>query len=236
MKKTLFMLSSILFLSLNVQATEPSKPMGATKNTTTQQNKANNQAKKTVANKANSQTKKAVSNKTDSQAKKVATKKPEQVKKVSATKLTNSKQATTDKSATAKKVAPAVSQAQGLSEFNQNVQVSLVQRATAIQNNQPIALLVYEVTNKGKNNIKSLHWSSALTVNDQIFFVQEEIEPIFEKALEPNQKETVTLTLYLDKLPDNVKAVLASNETPIGHLTVAKQIDFTNGKKIVVKE
>lgn len=146
----------------------------------------------------------------------------------------NKKNATTN--TTKKASSSKTSQVPGLDSFNKNVTIKLVQRGNDIKNNQPVAIFVYEVTNKGRNKIKSLHWTSAFTVNEQIFLLQEDIIPVFEKALQPKQKETVTLTLLLDKIPDNARKLLASLETPIGHITIAKQIDFTNGKKIIVKE
>ncbi|MFA9488707.1 MULTISPECIES: hypothetical protein [unclassified Mannheimia] len=50
------------------------------------------------------------------------------------------------------------------------------------------------------------------------------------------KKENITVVLPIETLPENVRSVFTSLETPIGHITVAKQIDFTNGKKIIVKE
>lgn len=150
---------------------------------------------------------------------------------------TAAKSASTKAKRTTKKRAKgAAAAATGLQAFNQNVKITLVRRATAVQNNQRVAMLVYEVTNRGRNNIKAVNWSSAFTLNNEIFFIHEGINPKFEKPLRANQKETVTLTLLLDRLPANVRPVFEKNDIPIGHRTVARQIDFTNGKKIVVTD
>lgn len=174
-------------------------------------------------------------NTTTQKANTTNTKKTEANKKNS---TANTKKLANDKSQanTSKKATPKTPQVQGLDSFNKNVTINLMQRINAVQDNQPVAIFVYEVANKGRSKIKGLHWASAFTVNEQIFFLQENITPVFEQALEPKQKETVTLTLLLDKIPESVRPLFASLETPIGHITVAKQIDFTNGKKIIVKE
>ncbi|AHG72554.1 hypothetical protein X781_4050 [Mannheimia sp. USDA-ARS-USMARC-1261] len=122
-----------------------------------------------------------------------------------------------------------------LKAFNQNVRINLIQRGTAKQDNQDVAVLTYEVNNIGKNRIKNLNWLSAFTINNQIFFVQE-VQTQLDKAISAKKKTNITVVLPINNLPENVKPVFASLETPIGHITVAKQIDFTNGKKIIVKE
>lgn len=122
-----------------------------------------------------------------------------------------------------------------LNAFNKNVKINLIQRGMAKQDNQDVVVLTYEVNNIGRNRIKNLNWISAFTINEQVFFVQE-IQTELEKAISSKKKENITVILPLNTLPENVKPAFVSLETPIGHLTVAKQIDFTNGKKIEVKE
>lgn len=230
-KQLLLTIPVISLLAFNVQAAEPTKSMTTTEkakaSTQVKQSAKSEQTKKTTA----TATKKAAEKTTATTAKKAAEKTTATATKKVATEKTEPKKAT----ATQKKTAP-VATLQGLEAFNKSVGITLVQRATAVQDNQPVAVLVYEVKNKGKNSIKSLHWASAFTVNNQIFFVQEEIQPQFEKALGENQTETITITLLLDKLPENIRNVFASTEAPIGHITVAKQITFADGTRIEVKE
>lgn len=142
----------------------------------------------------------------------------------------NNKTSNTNNKTTTQKV----SEDKNLKAFNQNVRINLIQRTTAKQNNQDVAILTYEVSNIGKNNIKNLNWLSAFTINDQIFFIQE-IQTQLDKSISAKKKENITVVLPINNLPEKVKPVFASLETPIGHITVAKQIDFTNGKKILVK-
>lgn len=222
-KRLLVTLPVISLLAFNVQAAEPTKPM-----TTTEKAKTTAQSKKPA--KAET-TKKATSAKSEPAQKATTT------KKVAPTEKPAAKKSETKDSTTAKaKKAVATPVVQGLDAFNQSVGITLVQRATGVQDNQPVAILVYEVKNKGKNSIKGLEWSSAFTLNNQIFFIQEGIQPQFEKGLDASKVETVTLTLLLNNLPENIRTVFATNDAPIGHLPVAKQINFTDGTNIVVQE
>lgn len=122
-----------------------------------------------------------------------------------------------------------------LDAFNKNVGIKLVERSIAAQDNQPVAVLNYEVTNRGKNRIKNLNWVSAFTINDQVFFLQE-IKTELDKAINAGKMERITVVLPINELPENIRPVFATGETAIGHLTVAKRIDFTNGKNITVKQ
>ncbi|TLU75563.1 hypothetical protein [Mannheimia varigena] len=134
-----------------------------------------------------------------------------------------------------KTAAQKVTEDKNLKAFNQSVRINLIQRGTAKQDNQDVAVLTYEVNNFGKNHIKNLNWLSAFTINDQIFFVQE-VQTQLDKAISAKKKENITVVLPIEKLPENIRPVFNSLETPIGHITVAKQIDFTNGQKIIVKK
>lgn len=122
-----------------------------------------------------------------------------------------------------------------LAAFNRNVRINLLQRGNATQDNPNVVVLTYEVSNIGKNRIKNLNWVSAFTLNDEVFFLQE-VQTQLDQAISAKKKENITVILPFDKLPENAKAVFGSLESPVGHLTIAKQIDFTNGKKITVKQ
>ncbi|HGO5853563.1 TPA: hypothetical protein ACK3JH_000409 [Mannheimia haemolytica] len=142
---------------------------------------------------------------------------------------------TTNKAATPQATTQKAKEDPNLAAFNRNVRIQLIQRANAVQNEQNVVVLTYEVSNVGKSKIKNVNWISAFTLNDEVFFLQE-IQTQLEKAISAKKKENITVILPFDKLPENAKAVFGKLETPVGHLTVAKQIDFTNGKKIIVKQ
>lgn len=142
---------------------------------------------------------------------------------------------TNNKAATPQATTQKAKEDPNLAAFNQNVRIQLIQRANAVQNEQNVVVLTYEVSNVGKSKIKNVNWISAFTLNDEVFFLQE-VQTQLDQAISAKKKENITVILPFDKLPENVKAVFGKLETPVGHLTVAKQIDFTNGKKIIVKQ
>lgn len=142
---------------------------------------------------------------------------------------------TNNKAATPQVTTQKAKEDPNLAAFNQNVRIQLIQRANAVQNEQNVVVLTYEVSNVGKSKIKNVNWISAFTLNDEVFFLQE-VQTQLDQAISAKKKENITVILPFDKLPENVKAVFGKLETPVGHLTVAKQIDFTNGKKIIVKQ
>lgn len=220
-KKNLLALSIASLLAFNVQTTEASSTAGSTFTVkTVEASKPTNTNKKSNTNTKNttkkSQTKNSVKKntmKTNKKAKKTASQKKQPS-------ISPIQQPTEN---------------QDLNAFNQNVGIKLTQRNTATENDQPIVILAYEVTNRGTEHIQNLNWLSAFTVDNQIFFVQE-IQTNLDKVITPAQTENITVILPFNQLPDNAKSIFATPEIPVGHLTAAKQIDFTNGKKIIVKE
>lgn len=141
---------------------------------------------------------------------------------------------TASKAANTQKTVEKTTEEKSLKAFNQNVSIKLLQRGIEASDNQTLVTLMYEITNKGKNRIKNLHWLSAFTLNEQVFFVQE-IQTKLDKAIAAKKTEHIIVKLPLNNLPENIRTIFLSKESPIGHLPVAKQIDFTNGKKIEVK-
>lgn len=142
---------------------------------------------------------------------------------------------TNNKAATPQATTQKAKEDPNLAAFNRNVRIQLIQRANAVQNEQNVVVLTYEVSNVGKSKIKNVNWISAFTLNDEVFFLQE-VQTQLDQAISAKKKENITVILPFDKLPENAKAAFGKLETPVGHLTVAKQIDFTNGKKIIVKQ
>lgn len=221
-RKNLLALSIASLLAFNVQTTEASGTAGSSftvksvdvSKTTNKKNKTNTTNTKNTAKKTQ----------TKNSAKKNTMKTNKKAKKTSSQKKQPSISPTQQPT-----------EHQDLNEFNQNVGIKLTQRNTATENDQPIVILTYEVTNRGQDHIQNLNWLSAFTVDNQIFFVQE-IQTNLDKAITSKQAENITVVLPFNQLPDNAKSIFATPEIPIGHLTVAKQIDFTNGKQIIVKE
>lgn len=121
-----------------------------------------------------------------------------------------------------------------LERFNQNVGIYLISRGLQTdQNNQPMVTLTYTLQNKGKNKIKSLHWVSAYQIENNTFYVRE--LPInFEPLLNSKQQIDVTFNVPLSEMPEQAQQLFASREAKISAINGAKNVVFSNGKRIVV--
>ena len=121
-----------------------------------------------------------------------------------------------------------------LERFNQNVGIYLISRGLQTdQNNQPMVTLTYTLQNKGKNKIKSLHWVSAYQIENNTFYVRE--LPInFEPLLNSKQQIDVTFNVPLSEMPEQAQQLFASREAKISAINGAKNVAFSNGKRIVV--
>lgn len=121
-----------------------------------------------------------------------------------------------------------------LERFNQNVGIYLISRGLQTdQNNQPMVTLTYTLQNKGKNKIKSLHWVSAYQIENNTFYVRE--FPInFEPLLNSKQQIDVTFNVPLSEMPEQAQQLFASREAKISTINGAKNVVFSNGKRIVV--
>lgn len=121
-----------------------------------------------------------------------------------------------------------------LERFNQNVGIRLSSRGLQSgPNNQPVVTLTYTIQNKGKNKIKSLNWISAFQVNNQVFYVRE-LPLNFEPSLPSKQQIDVTFNVPLAEMPQQAQQLFASQEAKIGAVNGAKNVAFSNGKRIVV--
>lgn len=121
-----------------------------------------------------------------------------------------------------------------LERFNQNVEIHLVSRGLqADKNNQPVVTLTYTIQNKGQNKIRSLNWVSAYQIENKIFYVRE--LPInFEPSLNSKQQIDVTFNVPLSEMPEQAQQLFASREAKISAINGAKNVVFSNGKRIVV--
>lgn len=135
---------------------------------------------------------------------------------------------------TAKQTAP--KQDYALTQFNKNVGLQLIKRGVQIgENNQPVVTLTYMVKNKGKNKIKSINWISGYTINNKTFYVQE-IPINFQPALPESRQIEITINIPLNTMPESVQKIFLDKSANIGAINGAKNIVFSNGKKIIVSK
>lgn len=134
----------------------------------------------------------------------------------------------------AKQTAP--KQDYALTQFNKNVGLQLIKRGVQIgENNQPVVTLTYMVKNKGKNKIKSINWISGYTINNKTFYVQE-IPINFQPALPESRQIEITINIPLNTMPESVQKIFLDKSANIGAINGAKNIVFSNGKKIIVSK
>lgn len=133
-----------------------------------------------------------------------------------------------------KQVAP--KQDYALKQFNKNVGLRLIQRGIQVgQNNQPVVTLTYMVQNKGKNKIKSINWVSGYTVDNKVFYAQE-IPLNFQSALPAQRQMEVTVNLPLNTLPEVAQKIFLDKSVSVGAINGARNVVFSNGKKIIVSK
>lgn len=118
--------------------------------------------------------------------------------------------------------------------FNQSFSIKLIHRSIVTINNQEQLLTKYEIENKSKNTIKAAHWISALHDGKQVIFTQD-IPISFDKGLEPKSKLVIDVAIPLANIPEPARSIFLDPKTPIGSLSGAKSLTFSNGKKIVIK-
>lgn len=123
-----------------------------------------------------------------------------------------------------------------LERFNQNVGLKFVQRGIRVtEDNQPQVVLKYIVENKGKSKIKSMHWISAYVLNEKVIYTQD-IPVEFKPVLAAKAQVEVTLSIPLASMPENVQKIFLDKEASISSINGAKNVFFTNGKKIIVSK
>ena len=121
-----------------------------------------------------------------------------------------------------------------LERFNQNVGIRFVSRGLQPgENNQPVVTLTYSVQNKGKNKIKSMSWISAYQVDNEVIYGYEHAVN-FKPVLAPKQQVDVTISIPLAEMPEQAQKFFSSREVNIESVNGAKNVAFTNGKRIVV--
>ena len=120
-----------------------------------------------------------------------------------------------------------------LERFNKSVGIRFTERGLQSPNNQPVVTLTYSIENKGKNDIKSVHWISSYQVNNQAVYLRD-IPINFEPSLPAGQSIKVTVNVPLAELPQQAQQFFTSKNANIISVNGAKNVTFTNGKRIVV--
>lgn len=122
-----------------------------------------------------------------------------------------------------------------LEQFNKTVGIRFVERGMRPDDKgNPLVTLTYTVENKGKRAIKSVNWVSAYRVEDQDFFYIQNIPVEFNPALGPEQKINITVNVPYENMPKEAQPLFANRDAKINAVNGAKNIVFSNGKRLVV--
>lgn len=171
------------------------------------------------------------------------TKTTKQATKPAAKQTANNKN-TQKKSSTAKKAAgvaaaaaaPAVlSQDQALKLFNESFGIRLL--GYKVDNNsagKPHLFLKYELTNKGKKDIKAVQFIGAFTHNNQIVYAQE-IPLTFNNLLKVKDKTTVDMAIPFENVPENARQLFLASNAQLGVVSGAKTLVFSDNTGIQLK-
>lgn len=146
-------------------------------------------------------------------------------------------QAATEKSGSSKSAKTATTQQDSeLKKFNEAVGIMPKARQFGQnEENQPMVVITFEVENRGKQPIKSLSWIGAFSYQQTVFFMQE--MPInFEEPLTAGAKTDISVSMPLALFPEQAQGIMADLNVPIDILNVARNITFSNGTQINVKD
>lgn len=121
-----------------------------------------------------------------------------------------------------------------LKRFNSNVGIKLTEYGVGQDDQgQTRLFLQYEVENRGKRNIKSVHWVAALAYDGNVIYAQD-VPANFEQAIQSKTSQNVVISVLFSALPQAVQQAF-SQKAQLQSVNGAKEVVFTNGSRIVVK-
>lgn len=133
-----------------------------------------------------------------------------------------------------KKAAPVDTTKRELKRFTDSLELKFMGVETKEVNNEKVINFNYSLKNKSKKTMKKVRWETILVFNQQPILILD--YPItFKSGFKAGAVSPVSYTASFNQLPQVAQQVLSD---PKNHVTIqfqAKEINFTNGKKIIVK-
>lgn len=122
-----------------------------------------------------------------------------------------------------------------LKQFNQAVGLSFFGYEFAKSSDgKDYIVFKYEVENKDKRAIRSLHWTAIFSSDNIELYKQD--EPLnFSTPLKPKQKNALSFSVLLNEFPEIALAAFTTEGKQIQVRFDAKNVTFSNGAKINVK-
>lgn len=125
---------------------------------------------------------------------------------------------------------------QNLKLFNESVKIKISQaNIVADDNNKQALRLTYLVENKSADNdILALHWVTGFVSNKTTFFIQD-MPAKFQTVIKRGTKLEFISIIPFDEMPENARKIFLSKNAKIDSVIGAKNLTFTDGKKIDIK-
>ena len=125
---------------------------------------------------------------------------------------------------------------QNLKLFNESVKIKISQaNIVADDNNKQALQLTYLVENKSTDNdIQALHWVTGFVSNKTTFFIQD-MPAKFQTVIKRGTKLEFISIIPFDEMPENARKIFLSKNAKIDSVIGAKNLTFTDGKKIDIK-
>lgn len=152
----------------------------------------------------------------------------------------NPQQAPAHQPAPASAPAPAPAPAQQdpmLMVFNQSVKLTAMSRSIVLdENKNEGSLVVYRLDNVSKKPITSVVWTTAFTVNDQVFNTSNVTVNLEKQPLQPNTSTEVRALDLFKTMPEQVQAIFKNPNQKLNVVFVAREVTFADGSKVIVSE
>lgn len=121
--------------------------------------------------------------------------------------------------------------------FNQSVKLTAMSRSIVLdENKNEGSLVVYRLDNVSKKPITSVVWTTAFTVNDQVFNTSNVTVNLEKQPLQPNTSTEVRALDLFKTMPEQVQAIFKNPNQKLNVVFVAREVTFADGSKVIVSE
>ncbi|QLB12626.1 hypothetical protein EV697_101301 [Bisgaardia hudsonensis] len=123
---------------------------------------------------------------------------------------------------------------QALQLFNMTVRILPEQRFIGKdEKGNDFVSFAYTLENISNKAIKEIQWFNILTAESTIIDITN-VPAVFEKTLQANSSEKITLTKLAIHYPENVRKLILNPKTELKSKTLAGKIIFADDSKLVI--
>ncbi|MDO4697500.1 MAG: hypothetical protein Q4A60_02305 [Pasteurellaceae bacterium] len=128
---------------------------------------------------------------------------------------------------------PQTQQRSELQQFSDAFSLRFINAMAEDQQGRIILKFKYQLENRSTKAIKSVHWATYYTYNNQILLTQD--LPLSFNNFQPNTRLPVDFSIAWDELPKIMQETIADSSKQIVPQYQAKSIEFIDGSRIEVK-